>query len=120
MFCTVFNSNSLANQSKNIVPFVEFPCLSKGGLQTATPILLGTIIIVTPVYPDFAGNPFVNDHSPEYVFIPHDNINEQQFLTVSGFENTRSEFNGQKPPPAMQAASQENYSIVSSILHVWV
>jgi len=75
-------------------------------------------MIVIPEYPDLAGRPLVNAHSPEYVFIPQLSIKEQQFLTVSGFVNTQSEFKGQKPPPAMQAASLAKSSIWSSTLHV--
>jgi len=39
---------------------------------------------------------------------------------VSGFENTQSEFNAQKPPPAIHAPSLAKSSIYSSTLHVWV
>jgi len=106
VYLIVLYLNSIANFSKKILDLWELKCLFSKGLQTAIPITFGITIIVIPETPLFAGSPILNYHSPEYVFMPHADIYERQFLTVSGSSKTLSSVSGQIPPFAKVAANK--------------
>src|SRR6476619_3429492 len=74
----------VTNSLHNATPRTELPSESSRGDHTHTPMTPGTTSIRPPETPLLAGRPMVNANSPEWSYIPHDDINDRQWRTVLG------------------------------------
>ena len=98
------------------IPAILFPLSSKAGPYMPIPNLLGTVAIIPPPTPDFAGTPTCTANSPDASYIPQVTIIVLNYLEIS-LEIKTSSFQGATPSFAITAENIAKSLAVASIEH---